>query len=86
MLATVTFDGFKEIPAMQSLEAAIRQVPLLVAGLFELSERGLDESQVIQTIVLLTFAMAFVAALWLTSQAILALMRATAGRRSVSRL
>jgi hypothetical protein len=75
MLATVTFDGFKEIPAMQSLEAAIRQVPLLVAGLFELSERGLDESQVIQTIVLLTFTMAFVAALWLTSQAILALAR-----------
>jgi hypothetical protein len=75
MLATVTFDGFKEVPAMQRLEAAVRQVPLLVAGLFELSEWGLDESQVIQTVVLLAFAVAFVAALWLTSRAILALAR-----------
>ena len=77
MLATVTFDGFKETPAMQHLEATIRQVPLLVGALFELSEWGLDESQVIQTIVLLTFAVAFVAALSLTSRAILALARAT---------
>ena len=75
MLATVTFDGFKEVPAMQRLEAAVRQVPILVAGLFELSEWGLDESQVIQTVVLLAFALGFVAALWLTSRAILALAR-----------
>lgn len=57
MLATVTYDGFLETPAMQGIATALVGLP----GLFALSELGLGESLLIESGLLLLFALAFVA-------------------------
>jgi hypothetical protein len=57
MLATVTYDGFLETPAMQGIVTALVGLP----GLFALSELGIGESLLIESALLLLFALAFVA-------------------------
>jgi hypothetical protein len=67
MLASVTFDGFLETPLNQKMTTAVHQSRPLSTVLFELSEWGFDESQLIATAALIAFAIGFVAVLWLTS-------------------
>ena len=69
MLATVTFDGFKETPLHQKLHTALLTSPAANSVLFSLSELGLDESQVVDTLLLTAFPLAFVAVYWLASPA-----------------
>ena len=69
MLATVTFDGFLETPLHQQWSTAVQSVPVIARVLFALSELGLDESEVIATLALLLFPLAFLAVYWLTSWA-----------------
>ncbi len=75
MLATVTFDGFLETPLNQRLHTAVQSSPALTSLLFELSERGLGETQVINTVTLVAFALGFIAAYWLASWAMLGMAR-----------
>ena len=67
MLATVTFDGFQETPLHRQLATAAQQVPAIARILFELSEWGFDESQMIATAMLVGVAAGFLAVYWLTS-------------------
>ena len=69
MLASVTFDGFKETPLHQKLHTALLTSPGASSLLFSLSELGLDESQVVDTLLLAAFPLAFVAVYWLASPA-----------------
>jgi hypothetical protein len=57
MLATVTYDGFLETPLMQRIQTTLYDTPLL----FALSELGFDQSQLIDTALLLLFPLAFLA-------------------------
>jgi hypothetical protein len=61
MLATVTFDGFKETPLHQKLHTALLTSNATGPLLFSLSELGLEESQIIDTAMLAAFPLAFVA-------------------------
>jgi hypothetical protein len=61
MLASVTFDGFKETPLHQGLHTALLTSGPSARFLFSLSELGLDESQVVDTALLAAFPLAFVA-------------------------
>ena len=61
MLATVTFDGFQETAAMQRLETAVHETPIAARFLFVVSEWGVDETQLIHTLTLVAFPIAFVA-------------------------
>lgn len=70
MLASVTFDGFKEIPAMQRLDVAIHSLRPVAEALFALSEHGIDETQVVSTALLLAFPAAFVLVFRLASAAV----------------
>jgi hypothetical protein len=56
MLASVTYDGFLETPAMQRITTALLGLP----GLFALSELGLGEALLIESALLLLFPLAFV--------------------------
>ena len=67
MLATVTYDGFLETPLMQAITTAALGSPGVAGVLFELSEHGIGESQVIETTMLALFPLAFLAAFWLAS-------------------
>ena len=67
MLSTVMFDGFIETPLMQRIETEIQRSPLLARWLFDLSERGLSETQVVYTAVLAFFPLVFLAAFWASS-------------------
>jgi hypothetical protein len=67
MLATVTFDGFQETPAMQRVETLAQSSHAVSSWLFDLSEWGLDESRVIHSVMLLAFVVGFVAVFWVTS-------------------
>jgi hypothetical protein len=79
LLATVTFDGFQQTPAMQRLETAAQTWRPLAVLLFELSTWGLDENQIVQTATLLAFPIAFVAVYASTSAAMDALGSAPDG-------
>jgi hypothetical protein len=74
MLASVTFDGFQETPLMQKLDTAAQSSPIVARVLFDLSEWGFDETQLIHTIALVAFPLGFLAA-FLT--ACLAMVRMT---------
>jgi len=67
MLASVTFDGFLETPLSQRMAASVQKSRAVATLLFELSEWGLDESQLIATAALIAFALVFLAIFWLTS-------------------
>ena len=67
MLATVTFDGFQETALMQKVDTAALASHAVSTLLFDLSERGLDETRVTHTVMLYAFAIAFVAVFWLTN-------------------
>jgi hypothetical protein len=67
MLATVTYDGFLETPLMQDITTAALGSPGIAGALFELSELGIGESQVIETTMLALFPLAFLGAFWLAS-------------------
>ena len=67
MLATVSFDGFQETALMQQLDTAAQASHAVSTLLFDLSEWGFDESRVTRTLMLVVFAMAFVAVFWLAS-------------------
>lgn len=67
MLSTVTFDGFLETPLMQRVDTAIQGSPTLASLLFRLSEWGFGESQVLTTVALAFFPLAFLAAFLLAS-------------------
>ena len=69
MLASVTCDGFFETPLMRSLETAVHASPALASALFNLSEWGLDESQLIASATLAAFPVGFAAVFWLTAWA-----------------
>jgi hypothetical protein len=56
MLATVTYDGFLETPAMQRITTTLLGVP----ALFALSELGFGESLLIESGLLLLFSLVFV--------------------------
>jgi hypothetical protein len=73
MLATVTFDGFLETPLMQRFDGALHRSRTVASLLFELSERGFDESQVIASAALAAFPLGFFAAYWLASWAMVRL-------------
>lgn len=61
MLATVTFDGFHETPLMDRIGTAAQTSRPVAETLFALSgATGLDETQWLNTIVLLLFPIAFV--------------------------
>lgn len=70
MLASVTFDGFKEIPAMQRLEVAVHSWRPVAEALFALSDHGIDEAQVVATALLIAFPAAFVLVFRLASAAV----------------
>jgi hypothetical protein len=74
MLATVSFDGFLETPLYQSLATSAQSSRFL----FELSEVGLPENQVIASLALLAFPLIFLAAYWLAAWAMARLGGATA--------
>jgi hypothetical protein len=57
MLATVTFDGFLETPLMQRISTALHDTP----ALFALSELGIDPSQLVHSVLLVLFPLAFLA-------------------------
>jgi hypothetical protein len=63
MLATVTYDGFRETPLAQQIATAVSGSPLL----FRLSEAGIEETQAMASIELAILPLAFLAAFWLTS-------------------
>ena len=65
MLATVTFDGFQETPLMQRIDTAAQMSRLTASALFELSEWGLDETQLVHTAALIAFPLLFLAAFWI---------------------
>ena len=67
MLATVTFDGFLETPLYQELATGIQHD--FSGVLFRLSELGFPESEVVASLALLAFPLAFLAAYWLTAWA-----------------
>jgi len=69
MLSTVMFDGFIETPLMQRIDTEIERSPLLARWLFELSEWGLSETQVVYTAALAFFPLVFLAAYWASSWA-----------------
>ena len=79
MLSTVTFDGFAETPLMRSLETAVQTSPALSAALFRLSEWGLDESQLVASVALAAFPVAFVGAFWLVAWAMVRLSGSNGG-------
>ena len=61
MLATVTFDGFHETPLMDRIGTEAQASRPVAETLFALSSAtGLDETQWLNTVVLLLFALAFV--------------------------
>jgi len=68
MLASVTFDGFKETPLNQQINTAMQGSRSIASLLFELSELGFDESQLVATAELIAFPLVFLAAFWLTSR------------------
>jgi hypothetical protein len=61
MLASVSFDGLQETPLMQRLESALLGEPALARLLFELSELGLDEAQLIHSAALAACVLGFLA-------------------------
>ncbi|HYI86720.1 MAG TPA: hypothetical protein VEX61_06460, partial [Burkholderiales bacterium] len=63
MLATVTFDGFMETPLYQYLAGIAQDSRLL----FELSELGVGESEVVASLGLAAFPIVFLGAYWLTA-------------------
>ena len=67
MLATVTYDGFLETPLMQDITTAAHSSPSVAGALFALSELGIGESQLIESVVLTLFPLGFLAAFWLAS-------------------
>ena len=71
MLATVTFDGFQETPLMQAIDTALQQQHAIATLLFDLSEWGLDEMQVVHTVLLIAFPLVFLAAFWLAGLAMI---------------
>ena len=75
MLSTVTFDGFIGTPLMQRIDTEIQRSPLLARWLFELSERGLSETQVVYTAALAFFPLVFLAAFWASSWAMVRFAR-----------
>jgi len=75
MLSSVTFDGFLETPLAERFRTAAQSSPMVARWLFALSERGLDESQVITTTALIAFALGFLAAYWLASWLLVRLTR-----------
>ena len=66
MLATVTFDGFQETPLMQRIDTAAQTSRVAATVLFELSEWGLDETQLVHTAALVAFPLLFLAAFLFT--------------------
>ena len=61
MVATVTFDGFHETPLMDSIGTAAQSARPVAEALFMLSSAtGMDETQWLNTVVLLLFPLAFV--------------------------
>lgn len=61
MLATVTFDGFHETPLMDRIGTAAQTSRPVAEALFTLScATGMDETQWLNTVVLLLFPLAFV--------------------------
>ena len=60
MLATVTYDGFRETPLAQQIATAVSGSALL----FDL---GLDEAQFVASVELVALPLAFLAAFWATS-------------------
>jgi hypothetical protein len=80
MLATVTFDGFQETALMQQVDTGAQGSHAVASFLFDLSEWGFDESRVTHTVMLVLFAMAFVAIFWLTSWIMLRWTTAWLGR------
>jgi hypothetical protein len=67
MLASVTFDGFLETPLSQQVTTAVHQSRPIAWLVFELSERGLDESQLITTAVLVVVVLGFIGVFSFTS-------------------
>jgi hypothetical protein len=78
MLATVTFDGFMETPVYQYLAGVAQDSRLL----FELSELGLGESEVVASLGLAAFPIVFLGAYWVTAWCMARLV----GVRGVSRV
>lgn len=60
MLATVTYDGFRETPLAQQIVTA-------VSGSTFLFELGIDQAQFVGSVELVILPLAFLAAFWLTS-------------------
>jgi hypothetical protein len=65
MLATVTFDGYLETPLNEQVNTALQGSRLL----FELSELGLEESQLVASAQLVAFPLIFLAIFLLASRA-----------------
>lgn len=86
MLASVTFDGFQETSLMQRIDTAAQASHPVSALLFDLSEWGLDETRVTHTLVLIAFAVSFVAIFWLTSWIMLRWITGRVGKRRQQRV
>jgi hypothetical protein len=84
MLSTVTFDGFIATPLMQRIDTEIQRSPLLAGWLFELSEWGLSETQVVYTAALAVFPLIFVAAYWASSWAMVRFARSPVPARQAA--
>src|SRR2546430_11168472 len=68
LFRSVTFDGFKETPLNQQINTAVQGSRSIASLLFELSELGFDESQLVESAELIALPLVFLAAFLLTSR------------------
>jgi hypothetical protein len=84
MRATVTFDGFIETSLFRSIMSWAFSDPWLSGLLFDISEWGPSERQVVMTVTLLLFPAIFVAAFALASWIMVRVTRAFGGEGSTA--
>jgi hypothetical protein len=73
MLSSVTFDGFLQTPAFQAIVDGIYGSPAIAGFLYQLSEIGITDLQIVMTVGLLLFLGAFVLAYWIAAAAMVRL-------------
>lgn len=73
MLSSVTFDGFLQTPAFQAIVDGIYGSPAIAGFLYELSEIGITDLQILMTAALLLFLAGFVLAYWMSAAAMVRL-------------
>jgi hypothetical protein len=84
MLATVTFDGFLETPLFRSINNWVFSSPTLSTLLFDISEFGFPERQVVLTVLQVLFPTLFVLVFLATSWIMVRVTRRWGGDGSLA--